>query len=76
MSLAIDWTDPAAIGYPALLAAVLLGSIVPVVPTGAVVGAAAAIATTTGRLWLPWVILLATAAALFGDVVTFSASSS
>ena len=50
---ALDWTDPAAIGYPALGAGVLLGSIVPVVPTGAVVGAAAAIATTTGRLWLP-----------------------
>jgi membrane protein DedA with SNARE-associated domain len=71
--LAVDWTDPAAIGYPALLAGVLLGSIVPVVPTGAVVGAAAAIATTTDRLWLPWVVLLAAAAALVGDVVTFGA---
>jgi membrane protein DedA with SNARE-associated domain len=70
---AIDWTDPAAIGYPALLVGVLLGSIVPVIPTGAVVGAAAAIATTTGRLWLPAVILLASAAALLGDVVTFAA---
>ena len=74
MSLfAIDWTDPAAIGYPVLGAGVLLGSIVPIVPTGAVVGAAAAIATTTDRLFLPWVILLATAAALAGDVVTFAA---
>ena len=71
--LAIDWTDPATLGYPALGAGVLLGSIVPVVPTGAVVGAAAAIATTTGRLWLPWVILLATVAALAGDIVTFAA---
>ena len=70
--LAIDWTDPVAIGYPALLAGVLVGSIVPVVPTGAVVGAAAAIATTTGRLWLPAVILLAAVAALAGDVVTFA----
>ena len=65
-----DWTDPAAIGYPLLLGRVLLGSIVPVVPTGAVVGAAAAIATTTGRLWLPAVILLVTAAALVGDLIT------
>ena len=71
--LAIDWTDPATIGYPVLGAGVLLGSIVPIVPTGAVVGAAAAIATTTDRLYLPWVILLATAAALAGDLVTFAA---
>ena len=71
--IAINWTDPATIGYPALGAGVLLGSIVPVVPTGAVVGAAAAIATTTGRLWLPAVILLATAAALVGDIITFAA---
>lgn len=71
--LSIDWSDPATIGYPVLGAGVLLGSIVPIVPTGAVVGAAAAIATTTDRLFLPWVILLATAAALAGDVVTFAA---
>ena len=38
----------------------LLGSIVPVVPTGAVVGAAAAVATTTGRLSLALVVLLST----------------
>jgi membrane protein DedA with SNARE-associated domain len=69
----LDWTDPATIGYPALGAGVLLGSIVPVVPTGAVVGAAAAIATTTGHLWLPAVIALATVAALAGDLVTFAA---
>lgn len=71
---ALDWTDPATIGYPALGVGVLLGSIVPVVPTGAVVGAAAAIAMTTGRLWLPWVILLATVAALAGDLITFAVS--
>jgi membrane protein DedA with SNARE-associated domain len=70
---AFDWTDPASIGYPALGVGVLLGSVVPVVPTGAVVGAAAAIATTTGRLWLPAVIALATVAALAGDLVTFAA---
>jgi membrane protein DedA with SNARE-associated domain len=72
LAAAFDWTDPASIGYPALGAGVLLGSIVPVVPTGAVVGAAAAIATTTGHLWLPAVIALATAAALAGDLVTFA----
>jgi membrane protein DedA with SNARE-associated domain len=71
---ALDWTDPATIGYPALGVGVLLGSIVPVVPTGAVVGAAAAIATTTGNLWLPAVIGLATVAALAGDLVTFAAA--
>jgi hypothetical protein len=43
---ALDWTDPATIGYPALGVGVLLGSIVPIVD-GAVVGAAA-IAMTTG----------------------------
>ena len=73
LAAAFDWTDPAS-GYPALGAGVLLGSVVPVVPTGAVVGAAAAIATTTtGRLWLPAVIALATVAALAGDLVTFAA---
>jgi membrane protein DedA with SNARE-associated domain len=73
MLLAINWDDPATIGYPALGLGVLIGSIVPIVPTGAVVGAAAAIATTTDRLFLPWVVLLATAAALAGDLVTFAA---
>jgi membrane protein DedA with SNARE-associated domain len=73
-ALAADWTDPATIGYPALAGGVLLGSIVPVLPTGAVVGAAAAVATTTGRLSLVLVVLLSTVAALLGDVVTFAAA--
>ncbi|MEV6878596.1 VTT domain-containing protein [Amycolatopsis sp. NPDC051128] len=67
----MNWTDPAAIGYPALFGGVLLGSIIPIVPTGAVVGAAAAVATTTGHLSLPLVIVLATLGAYVGDVVTF-----
>lgn len=71
MILALDFTDPATIGYPVLFAGVLLGSIVPVVPTGAVVGAAAAVATTTDHLSLPLVILCATVAALIGDLVTY-----
>jgi membrane protein DedA with SNARE-associated domain len=68
----VNWSDPSAIGYPALFGGVLLGSIVPVVPTGAVVGAAAAVATTTGQLSLPLVIVLATLGAYVGDVVTFA----
>jgi hypothetical protein len=38
-ALAISWTDAGSIGYPVLFGGVLLGSIVPIVPTGAVVGA-------------------------------------
>ncbi|MEV7097169.1 VTT domain-containing protein [Amycolatopsis sp. NPDC051045] len=67
----MNWTDPAAVGYPAVFGGVLLGSIVPIVPTGAVVGAAAAVATTTGHLSLPLVLVLATLGAYLGDVVTF-----
>ncbi|HEY7596735.1 MAG TPA: VTT domain-containing protein [Actinophytocola sp.] len=70
---AFDWANPQAIGYPVLAGGVLLGSLVPVVPTGALVGAAAAIATSSGRLDLVLVILVATVAALAGDLVTFAA---
>jgi membrane protein DedA with SNARE-associated domain len=51
---------------------VLLGSVVPVVPTGAVVGAAAAVAVSGGQLSLPVVVLLSTLGAFVGDVVTFT----
>jgi membrane protein DedA with SNARE-associated domain len=64
--------DGAAIGYSVLFGGVLLGSIVPVVPTGAVVGAAAAFATTSDSLGLPLVVAVATVAALLGDLVTFA----
>jgi membrane protein DedA with SNARE-associated domain len=70
--LASAWTDGSTLGYPLLFGLVLLGSIVPVVPTGAVVGAAAAVATTTDRLSLPLVVLVAAAAALAGDLITFA----
>ncbi len=70
--LASSWTDAASIGYPVLLGGVLLGSIVPVVPTGAVVGAAAAVATSSGQLDLLAVLVFATLAAWTGDVVTFA----
>ena len=70
--LASAWTDGSTLGYPLLFGLVLLGSIVPVVPTGAVVGAAAAVATTTDRLSLPLVVLVAAVAALAGDLITFA----
>lgn len=72
----IDWTDPAALGYPVVFGGVLLGSIVPVVPTGAVVSAAAALAVTSGPdgLWLPFVVAVSVAGALIGDLVTFGAA--
>jgi membrane protein DedA with SNARE-associated domain len=68
----VDWTDPTAIGYSALFGGVLIGSIIPIVPTGAVVGAAAAIAVSTGSMSLPLVLLLSTLGALLGDFVTFA----
>ena len=71
-TLLSGWTDAASLGYPVLFGCVLLGSIVPVVPTGAVVGAAAAVATTTHQLTLPLVLLVAALAALTGDLVTFA----
>jgi membrane protein DedA with SNARE-associated domain len=67
----VNWSDPQAIGYPLLFGGVLLGSIVPVVPTGAVVGAAAAVAMTTAHLNIVLVVLLATLAAFAGDVLTY-----
>jgi membrane protein DedA with SNARE-associated domain len=42
------------------------------VPTGAVVGAAAAVALTTHDLSLPLVVLVATLGAFLGDVITFT----
>ncbi|GAA5118179.1 DedA family protein [Pseudonocardia adelaidensis] len=69
---AAGWTDPSALGYSALFGGVLIGSIIPIVPTGAVVGAAAAVAVTTGALSLPLVLLLSVLGALLGDFVTFA----
>ena len=70
--LATSWTDGSTLGYPVLFGGVLLGSVVPVVPTGAVVGAGAAVALTTDHLSLPLVVLLATLGAFAGDVITFT----
>jgi membrane protein DedA with SNARE-associated domain len=65
-------SDGSTVGYSVLFGGVLLGSIVPVVPTGAVVGAAAALAMTSDSFGLPIVLVLSTAAALIGDLVTFA----
>jgi membrane protein DedA with SNARE-associated domain len=73
----IQWIDaeltPAAgrAGYLVVGVGVLVGSILPIVPTGAVVGAAAAVAMTSSALSLPLVLVIAVAAALTGDLVTF-----
>jgi membrane protein DedA with SNARE-associated domain len=75
-TLASGWTDGSSLGYPVVFGGVLLGSVVPVVPTGAVVGAAAALATSSDRLDLVPVLLLSTLGAWLGDVVTFAVSRS
>jgi len=70
--LTAAWSGGSDVGYPLLFGLVLFGSIVPVVPTGLVVGTAAAVAMTTDTLELPLVLALATLAALTGDLVTFA----
>lgn len=64
--------DPGAIGYPALVGGVLLGSLIPLVPTGALCGAAAAVAMTTPRLSIVLVIVLSAVAAFAGDVIVYA----
>lgn len=68
----IDWSHPSSIGYPVVFGGVLVGSIVPILPTGAVVGAGAALAMT-GQLNLPLVVLVSMVGALIGDLITFAA---
>lgn len=60
------------VAYLVVAGGVLFGSILPVVPTGAIVGAAAATAMTSEALSLPLVLVLSFAAALAGDLVTFA----
>ncbi|MFD5202344.1 DedA family protein [Streptomyces sp. NPDC058375] len=61
-----------AIGYPTLFALVALGSLVPVVPTGALVSSAAVVAFhQTSPLALLFVFLVASAAAFLGDVCLY-----
>ncbi|SOC47775.1 membrane protein DedA, SNARE-associated domain [Blastococcus aggregatus] len=72
MDLLTASAEGTSVGYPLLFFGVLLGSVVPVVPTGAVVGSAAAFAMTSNDLGLPTVLALAALAALLGDLITFA----
>ncbi|WP_405997663.1 DedA family protein [Streptomyces sp. NBC_00829] len=61
-----------AVGYPSLFLLVALGSLVPVVPTGAVVSSAAVVAFhQTTPLSLLYVFLVASFAAFLGDVTLY-----
>lgn len=72
LSLAAADGGAAAVSYPLVAGSVLLGSIVPVLPTGPIVAGAAALAQSTSGLSFVLVVLLAAAAAFGGDVVTFA----
>jgi membrane protein DedA with SNARE-associated domain len=76
-TLSASWpdrlTDAASASYPVLVAAVLLGAIVPVIPTGAVVSAAAVLAVHQGGPALIEIVLLAAVAAFGGDCVLYAA---
>ncbi|MEU3920984.1 DedA family protein [Streptomyces sp. NPDC002659] len=61
-----------AVGYPSLFLLVVLGALVPVVPTGAVVSSAAVVAFhQTAPLSLLFVFLVASLAAFLGDVTLY-----
>lgn len=62
----------AALSYPLMAGSVFLGSVVPIIPTGPVVAAAAALVQSTAGLFFVFVVLLAAASAFAGDVVTFA----
>ncbi len=65
-------TAPQAVGYPSLFMLVAIGAIVPVIPTGALVSAAAVVAWHTGAPWdLPLVFVVASVAALGGDTALY-----
>jgi membrane protein DedA with SNARE-associated domain len=61
-----------AVGFPSLFVLVALGAIVPVIPTGALVSAAAVVAWHTGTPYdLPAVFVVASVAALVGDTALY-----
>ncbi|MGW0735620.1 DedA family protein [Streptomyces sp. NPDC002851] len=58
-----------AVGYPSLFLLVVIGALVPVVPTGALVSSATVVAFhQTAPFALLWVFLVASAGAFLGDV--------
>ncbi|MFJ6217402.1 DedA family protein [Streptomyces sp. NPDC092296] len=65
--------SPQAVGYPTLFALVVLGSVLPVLPTGALVSAAAVVAWHSHwpAVDLPLVLAVATFAAWVGDVLLY-----
>jgi membrane protein DedA with SNARE-associated domain len=65
-------TDAATASYPVLVLAVLLGAIIPVIPTGAVVSAAAVLAYHQGGASLAVVVALAALAAFGGDCAVYA----
>jgi membrane protein DedA with SNARE-associated domain len=69
------WPDQlanaASASYPLLVVAVLVGAIVPVIPTGAAVSAAAVLAVHQGQLALLEVIVLAAVSAWLGDCAVY-----
>ncbi|MDT0442397.1 DedA family protein [Streptomyces johnsoniae] len=67
-------TTQQAIGYPSLFLLVLLGALVPVVPTGAVVSSAAAVAFhhSNAAAFSLGVFAVAAAAAFLGDAVLYA----
>jgi membrane protein DedA with SNARE-associated domain len=75
-ALATAWpdrlADAASASYPVLVVAVLLGAIIPVVPTGAAVSAAAVLAVHNGGVSLIEVIALAAVSAWLGDCVVYA----
>jgi len=74
--LATAWpdriADAASASYPVLVVAVLLGAIVPVIPTGAAVSAAAVLAVHNGGVSLIEVIALAAVSAWLGDCAVYA----
>lgn len=66
-------TTQQAIGYPSLFLLVLLGALVPVVPTGAVVSTSAAVAFhhSDAAVSCVLVFLIATGAAFLGDAILY-----
>ncbi|TQS45766.1 DedA family protein [Cryptosporangium phraense] len=74
--LATAWpdrvADAASASYPVLVVAVLIGAIIPVIPTGAAVSAAAVLAVHHGGVSLVQVIGLAAVSAWVGDCVVYA----